>query len=400
MNLINQQFSTFFPTVLKYGRNIIETSLTETIKDMNIKKVLLVSDKGLKQVGVVEKIKNILVEQGLDVSVYAEVEPNPSLQAVHEARDMYLQNNCQLIIGLGGGSSIDAAKGVAVGVVNPGNLNNYGRGMQPIQGPLPPTIIIPTTAGTGSEVTNVAVITDEEAKRKFVLASPYVIPTYAFIDPTMTFTLPQPHIAATGIDALVHAIESYVNNKSQPVSDALAIGAMKMIIEYLPQSYADPTNEEAKAQVLLGSTIAGMAFAMTGTALVHSLSHPMTSHFHVPHGLANAIILPKVIEFNLISDYRKYAEVSYLFNSKYRELSLKEAANKLVEELKAFTKSVDIPEDFSYLGDHITQEDLNRLTKDALNDKGTYPNNKRKATELEVYKLYCCLFPQVKKVLV
>src|SRR5699024_8890629 len=185
-----------------------------------------------------------------------------------------------------------------------------GAGKKDITGPLSPILSIPTTAGTGSEVTPIAVITDSVQKRKFILSSPYLYSKYALIDPTMTYTLPQNIIAETGIDALVHAIETYVNNQTTHISNALSLESIKMIRKYLHKSYADPTNEEAKAQVLLASTIAGMSITVSGTALVHSISHPITSKLGVSHGLANAIILPYIIDFNLMANYKKYAKIA------------------------------------------------------------------------------------------
>lgn len=327
---------------------------------------------------------------------FTEVNPNPETQAVHKGREIYIHGRCEAVVAVGGGSSIDAGKAISVSTVNEGDINNYGRGKRSIAGPIPPLFMIPTTAGTGSEVTNVAVISDPERNKKFVLASPYLYPTCAFIDPILTYSLPQKFIAATGMDALVHSIESYVNNRAQPISDALALEAIKMLRRNLPVSYADPSNEDAKAQVLLASTIAGLSFSMSGTALVHSMSHPVTAWFGVPHGLANAIILPYVIEFNLIANYEKYAEVAYLFDDSLRQLPSYQAAERLIDCLKEFSRKLNIPKDFSYLTIKVTKESIDNLTIDALNERGTFPNNPRKATKDEVSTLYQLLFPQAK----
>lgn len=388
MNLINQQFHLSIPTEIIFGKDVVKEKLPLLLNELKVENILLVCDRELKKIGFMDSLGKNLIENGFHVTEFYEIDPNPSQEAVHKGRDLFIENKCEVIIGLGGGSSIDAAKGIAVAVVNKGDVSNYGRGKNPIEGPLPTTIIIPTTAGTGSEVTNVAVITDYEEKKKFVLASHYVKPNFAIIDPTMTYTLPQSQIASTGIDAMVHCIESFVNNRSQPISDAFALYGFKMLYDYLPISYADPTSEEAKAQVLLGSTIAGLAFANTGTGLVHSLSHPVTSWFNVPHGLANAVILPHVIAFNLIANYGKYAELAYIINPKYRELTKREAAEKLVDELRNYTYSLNIPKDFSYLNIDFDEKTLEGLVHDTLNDKGTFPNNPRRATEREVRELY------------
>ncbi|MFJ5760645.1 iron-containing alcohol dehydrogenase [Neobacillus sp. NPDC093182] len=396
MGLINQKFNSILPTEIVFGKGIVASDLANKLLDLNVQKVLIVSDSGLKNLGIIDGIADSLRVGGVEPFIFAEVEPNPTMEAVHQGRKVYFQHNCTGIVAIGGGSSLDAAKAIAVASVNEGDVNQYGRGKKTIKGPLPPTIMIPTTAGTGSEVTNVAVITDTRQKRKFVLASTYLIPTCAFVDPVMTYSLPPKLIAATGMDALVHSIESYVNNRAQPISDALALEAIKMLRKYLPKSYADPTNEEAKAQVLLASTIAGLSFSMSGTALVHSLSHPMTAWFEVPHGLANAIILPYVMEFNLIANYEKYAEVAYLFEEETRNLSVYKAAEKLVDHLKNFARKLDIPENFNYLSEVIDEEVIEGLTRDAMDDRGTFPNNPRKPSKEEVRALYQQLLPQYK----
>lgn len=397
MSIINKSFQSVFPTEIVFGKGVVEKDLANKLKQFNVSKVLLVSDPGLKGLGLIDQIAGTLKQYKIEAVLFTEVEVNPTSNAVEKGRVIYAQTQCKAVVAIGGGSSIDAGKAIAIAAVNEGDILDYRRGQKEISGPLPPLVMIPTTAGTGSEVTAVSVITDKIKKRKFVLASPYITPKFAFIDPILTYSLPQKHIAATGVDALVHSIESYVNNRSQPISDALALQAIKMILNYLPKSYADPTNEEAKAQVLLASTIAGLSFSVSGTALVHSLSHPMSARFGVPHGLANAIILPYVMKFNLIANYEKYAEVAYLFDEKARGLAPHQAAEKLVDYLRDFTKKLDIPNDFGYLNQKIDDEVIAGLTRDAMDDRGTFPNNPRRATQEDVSNLYLQLFPQYEK---
>jgi alcohol dehydrogenase class IV len=394
MILNNLNFSAWMPTQVVFGLNSVREKLPVEVLNAGCKKPLIVTDQGLVNSGMIDVIVESLSKHNIDPVVFAEVEPNPVASTVHKGGKLFSEEQCDLIIAVGGGSSMDAAKAIAVTINNPGDILDYRRGGKLVQEPLPPIYAIPTTAGTGSEVTAVAVITDPVRKRKFVVASPLVAPKIAFVDPAMTYTLPRHHIAATGMDALVHAIEAYTANRAHPVSDALALEAIRMIREYLPASYSDPTNHEAKAQVLLASTIAGFAIALSGCALVHSMSHAMTAWFHVPHGLANAILLPYVTEFNLIANYEKYANIQLIFDKSSYSLTKYAAAEKLVEELRKFSHSLDIPDDFGYLTANIDDEVISGLADDVLDDRGTFPYNPRKATKEDVINLYKKVFPQ------
>jgi alcohol dehydrogenase class IV len=394
MILNNQNFSAWMPTQIVFGLNSVQKQLPVEVLNAGCKKPLIVTDQGLVKSGVIENIVKSLSKHQIHSVVFSEVEPNPVASTVHKGGKLFSEEQCDLIIAVGGGSSMDAAKAIAVIINNPGDILDYRRGGKPIQESLPLIYAIPTTAGTGSEVTPVSVITDSVIKRKFVVASPRIAPKIAFIDPAMTYSLPRHHIAATGMDALVHAIEAYTTNRAHPIGDGLAVESIRMIREYLPASYSDPTNHEAKAQVLLASTIAGLAFSLSGLSLVHSMSHPMSAWFHVPHGLANAILLPYVIEYNIISNVEKYRNIQLIFDMSSYSLTKYAAAEKLVEELRKFSRSLDIPSDFGYLKIDIDDEVISGLADDALDDRGTLPNNPRKPTKEDIVNLYKKVFPQ------
>lgn len=394
MGLIHQNFSAWMPTQIVFGLNSVQDQLPLEIKNAGCKKPLIVTDQGLVNSGMADGLISNLSKHNLTPVLFAEVEPNPTATTVHKGGKLFLDEQCDLIIALGGGSSMDAAKAIAVTIDNTGNILDYRRGGKTVHGKIPPLFAIPTTAGTGSEVTPVSVISDPIKQRKFVVASPLIAPKIAFVDPAMTYTLPRHIVAATGMDALVHAIEAYTVNRAHPVGDAFALEAIRMIRENLPVSYSDPTNHEAKAQMLLASTLAGCAVVLAGCAVVHSMSHPMSAKFHVPHGLANAILLPYVMEFNLIANYDKYANLQRIFDPSSYGLSKHAAAEKLVEELRKFTRSLDIPNDFGYLNIEIDDDVISGLADDAVDDRGTFPFNPRMTTKEDVVKLYKKTFPQ------
>lgn len=392
--LRNQIFSSSLPTNVKFGVDIVKTELARDIKLENKRKVFIATDAGVVNAGLIEKITSYLTKNEIESVVFSEVEPNPHAETVMLGVSQYTQESCDMIVAIGGGSSMDFAKSVGVMVTHPGHILDYRRGEKPIVNAIPLLFTIPTTVGTGSEVTAVAVVTDPDIGRKFVVASPFLVPKVAFIDPVLTASLPKHHVSATGSDALVHAIESYTSVRANPISDGLALQAIRMIKDNLPASYAHPDNLEARAQVHLASTIAGMAFGLAGLGVVHSCSHPMSAVYNVPHGVANAIILPYVIEYNLISNTKKYADIARIFSP---ELVLKNdqaAAEELVSLLKKFTASIDIPEDFRHLGIEVTEEVIDRLANDAMDDKGTIPANPRKVYKEDVVKIYNRVLPR------
>lgn len=391
--LHNQNFNSCLPTNVRFGLDIVKNELTREIQLANKNRVFIATDEGLVKAGLIEPITSNLIENNIKCIVFSEVEPNPQAETVMRGADLYTQKSCDMIIAIGGGSAMDFAKAVGVMVTHTGHILDYRRGAKPVTDPIPLLIAIPTTVGTGSEATAAAVITDPTAGRKFVVSSPNLIPNVAFIDPVMTATLPKHHVAATGIDALVHALESYTSVRATPISDGLAIQAIRMIQENLPASYAHPNNLEARSQVHLASTMAGMAFSLGGLGLVHACSHPMSAVYHVAHGIANAIILPHVVQYNLIANSKKFADIARVFQT---ELVLKNdqmAADALPDILANFTASVDIPKDFSFLGIDVTDEVIDRLANDAMED-GTIPSNPRKVYKEDVIKIYNKVLPK------
>ncbi|WP_175614842.1 iron-containing alcohol dehydrogenase family protein [Piscibacillus halophilus] len=394
MNL--NEFTFFNPNRISYGVKKLDQTITKEIKRTKKSHAFLATDSGLVQTGMVDRISKLLKDQGVAVHVFSDVEPNPHAGTVMRGVSEYKEHGCDFLLAVGGGSPMDFAKAVGVAVSHEGSVLDYVYGREPIVHKLPLLICVPTTVGTGSEVTSVAVITDEQQERKYVLASPFLTPNLAIVDPTLTLTLPRHVVAATGMDAFVHAIESYTSTLANPITDGIALQAIKMLKEHLLPSYAHPSNMESRSQIHLASTMAGIAFNTAGLGVVHACSHPMSAVFQVPHGLANAIILPKAIEYNLISNYKKYADIARILDSSLNAVSDEQAANALFDLLEKFNEQLDIPTDFSYI-EGVEPEHLEVLTHDALHDQLTIPMNPRKVEKTDIEKIYKTLIPQFNK---
>ena len=303
-----QQFN--FPTVLLYG----QSSLTEgckRIKNFNYKKPLLVTDKTLVSIGLVDKVKKELSAQGIEVVVFDETHPNPIEQDCINGAKVYRDNNCDSVIALGGGSPMDAAKGIMVLATHEGPLAKYDDakgGDQYITNPLPPLVAIATTAGTGSEVGRSGVIIIKETNDKTIIFHPTMLPKLAILEPELTTGLPAPITAATGIDAFTHCLEAYFAKGFHPMADGIAIEGMKLILDNLEIAYKDGKNIEARARMLLAASMGATAF-QKGLGMIHSLAHPLSSECGLHHGLANALMLPDSVAYleaqNLNEDQRQ-----------------------------------------------------------------------------------------------
>ncbi|MDQ0271861.1 iron-containing alcohol dehydrogenase family protein [Cytobacillus purgationiresistens] len=396
MSLINTPFSLKLDTDLKFGFQIVQQELANSIKKAGKKKAFIITDKGLIDSGVVENVTSSLDEAGIDYAVFSDVLPNPPANSVMTGVESFKHEQADMIVALGGGSAMDYAKALAVAATHPGFVLSYSLGGKPIEDILPLLFAIPTTIGTGSEVTIASVITDTDAGRKLVLASPYLIPKSVFVDPSLTLGLPRQHVAATGSDAFVHAVESYVSLPANPFTDALALQAIRMIWDNLPQTYGHDGNLEARAQVHLASTFAGMSFSLGGLGLVHSLSHPMSARYNVPHGLANAILLPHIIEHNLSATPQRYADIARMLDPELHFESVNQAAKALIPLVQEFLQSIDIPDSFGYLDRGFSEEQIEQLAEDAMNDHGTVHNNPKKAVKEDIVKIYQKVLPAMK----
>ena len=295
------------PQNIEFGVGSLK-KLPEILKENNSEHVYLVSDHGLESIGVVKKVQDIVEAGGLTCTTFLDVVPNPTVDVVNASTKMYKESGATSIIALGGGSSMDVAKATGVLATYGGEINDY-EGLYKVPGPIVPMIAIPTTAGTGSEVTASAVITDEAKNFKMSVISYEILPKYAVLDPELIMTAPASIAASCGVDALIHAMEAYVSNFASPFSDAMAEKAMELIGGHLRRFVANRKDEEAACAMMVGSTFAGMAFAWAKLGNVHAMSHPVSAYFHVPHGVANAVILPTVVEYNALADNGRYEKI-------------------------------------------------------------------------------------------
>ena len=367
-------FSYHNPTAIEFGWGAL-ARLPDLVKSVGGRRALVVGDPGVAQAGLVNRVVAALGE-AIPVTTFTDVESDPDARSVDAGVQLARSRECDVIIGIGGGSAMDVAKVIGVMLTNPGNIRDYN-GMGKIGKPGAPVIAIPTTSGTGSELTIWSVLSDKEKKTKFGVGSVLNCARIALLDPELTMSLPPAITAATGIDALTHALESYVNTATQPISEAMSEQSMALIARSLRLAVAQPGNKEARADMLLASTIAAMAFNSTRLGLAHAFAMPLGSRFHIPHGLANAIMLPAVMRFNLPGNLAKFARIAQIFGERTDGLSLREAAERSVIAIEQLQADIGIT---AKLGDfHMTEADLHDVAAEAMLS-GNVAVNPRKPT--------------------
>ncbi|AVP43659.1 iron-containing alcohol dehydrogenase [Bacillus cereus] len=382
-----QEVSEFrMPKSVLYGRNSLE-KLGEQSKKLG-KRAFIVTDTIMEKLGYVEKCIQQLNKKSITVSTYNKVDAEPTNIHVLEALSLCKEEKCDFIIGIGGGSCIDAAKAVAVLYTNGGEVEDYVQKDIEIENNPLPLIAIPTTSGTGSEVTSVAVITNKKTDVKMMMKHPSFIPKVAIIDPVLTSSLPPQITAATGIDALCHAIEAYISKVSQPLTDVLALSAIESIMKYLRIAYEDGRNMEAREAMMIASLQAGIAFSNASVTLVHGMSRPVGALFHVPHGISNAILLPTVLEFTKTSAMKRLAKIGRSLNKDLYSNSDEEVADYTLGEIKKLCFDLRIPNLKEYGIDEIEFENaISKMASDAI-ESGSPANNPRVPSYDEIKELY------------
>ncbi len=358
-------------TSLHYGRGA-GAEIGDRLAALGVTRALLISDPGLEAAGAVGTVSAWIGAAGIGLEVYAQTQPNPTTTNVHEAAELFEATGCDGIVGLGGGSSMDCAKGVGIIVRNGGRIGDY-RGADLVGTRVPPLVCMPTTCGTGSEVTSVAVITDPELDFKLVIVSPNIAPDVGLVDPDLVASAPSAVIASTGIDALAHAVESYVNRGSDPVLDALNIAAIRMIGENLRTAVAD-REPDAVAQVTLASMMAGVAFNINGNAIVHAASTPVTARHHVPHGVANGIFLPSGLDAIRAGCAAKLGAVAEALGESIAGLSEAEAADRGIAAVRALCADIGIPATLREWGVEPADVDIPQLVEDAMKSRNIPTN--------------------------
>ncbi|WP_299333076.1 iron-containing alcohol dehydrogenase [Haloplanus sp.] len=345
-----------------------------------------------------DTVVDVLDAAGVDAAVYTDVRPDPTVENIEAAYDLYDRRDCDLIVTLGGGSSIDTGKGAGILATNKGSIREFGvdrAGYEGVPEPTPPLIAVNTTAGTGSEATRSVVVSDESTSTKFLIVSANVVPDVAIEDPELTVSLPRSHTAFTGIDALTHAIEAYVSVKSYGVPDGYAEAAMERIARSLPVAWANGDNLSARADVMVGQLQAGQAFTNASVALVHGLARPLGAQLHLPHGLANGLILPYVVDFSAVAAPEKYADIARILGVADADDTTREAADAAVDGVLRLCEDVSLTGYLDSFGEVPPREAyldvVDDMAQDAI-DSGSPANNPRKPTRGELVDLYLTIY--------
>lgn len=354
-------------------------------KSLGGQKVLIVTDPGVAGVGLVEKIQEALISEKLIVGIFDRVELEPPARVIDECADLIRKEGYDLIIGLGGGSSLDTAKGASVMATNKGKVLDYA-GMDVVPNRGLPKILLPTTGGSGAEVTRVFAVTDEVDKTKKVVYSNYNLAEIAILDPLLTVSLPARITAETGIDALAHAMESYASVNATPFSDILSIEAIRLISENLPLAYAKGENIEARSNMIFAATLAGLAWPSGGLGAVHGLSYVLETEFNLGHAKACSIMLPHVIAFNKIGNLHKYGQIGQAMGESIEGLSAYDAAEKSISAVKRLLWSVNIS--FRLAGYGVSKESLPKLVEGGMKQARLFVPNPRNLTEDDVKDIY------------
>ena len=360
--------------------------LPGVIARLGFKKAMIVTDKGLIQYGVAKMVSDVLDEAAIPYEIYSEVKPNPTVTNVQMGVEAFKQSGADCLVARGGGSAMDTAKGIGIIINNPEFADVVSlEGVAPTKRKSVPIIALPTTAGTAAETTINYVIIDEEKQKKMVCVDPNDIPCCSIVDAELMYSLPKGTTAATGLDALTHAIEGYITKGAWEMSDMFEIEAIRMINKYLRTAVFEPTNPVGRNGMAVAQYIAGMAFSNVGLGVVHGMAHPMGSLFDIPHGVANAMLLPTIMEFNAPVCLDKYVEIAKAMGA-YREgMSKEEAADAACKAVRDLAIEVGIPQHLTEIG--IKEEDIPALAEQAITDVCT-PGNPREVTKEDIIALY------------
>ena len=385
-----KDFGFIIPQNCQFGMGALK-KLPDFLKAAGSTKVMLISDRMLEEIGVVDKVRKILADGGLEYAEYLDVVGNPTTDIVKAACEKYVAEKCNGLLAVGGGSPMDVAKAVGVVAKFGGDIGDY-EGVGKVPGKIDTLICVPTTAGTGSEVTVASVITDTKRNYKLSVLGPQISPDYAVLDPELIMTAPASVAAACGVDALIHAMESYINTDANPFSKAMAEAAMSLIGGNIRAFVGNRGNADAACAMMLGSCFAGIAFANNRLGDIHAMSHPVSAFFNVPHGVANAVLMPKIFEFNAICADERYAKIyEYVTGKKAGEDFVPQMCCDALAQLNA---DLGIPAHFADVaqvkangGAARFEELIPQMAIDAMKS-GNVTVNPRKTTVKDVEALY------------
>ncbi len=373
----------FLPTRNLFGEDSVQEAGT-LLKSLGGKKAMIVTDAFLATSGMAEDIREILTDAGVESVIFGGAEPNPKDTNVEDGLKEFQANACDSIISLGGGSSHDCAKAIALVASNGGNIRDY-EGVDKSTNPLCPMIAINTTAGTASEITRFCIITDTSRHVKMAIVDWRVTPQIAINDPKLMVGMPPSLTAATGMDALTHAIEAYVSTDANPLTDAAAQMAITMITQYLPKAVANGVYMKARDKMAYGQYLAGIAFNNASLGYVHAMAHQLGGFYNLPHGVCNAILLPHVEEFNLIGNANRFRDIAKAMGENIDGLSTMEAARKAIAAIRQLSSQVGIPENLRSLG--VKEEDFEIMAENAMKDVCQL-TNPRKATKEQIIGIF------------
>lgn len=366
------------------GAGALEQAPSE-LGRLKARKILVVTDPGLVAAGIAGRLEKLLTQAGLSWSRFDAVEPDPSIETALRAAESAREAGADLILGLGGGSALDVAKVAAVLATQSTPIETmFGLDQIPEEGLN--TVLIPTTAGTGSEVTPIAILSDHRDKLKKGIVSPKLLPNAAILDPVLTVGLPPAVTAATGMDALIHALEAYTSRNATPLSDLLAREAMRRIYGNLRKAFADGEDLAARANMLEGSLLAGMAFANAGVTAVHAFAYPIGAEFHIPHGIANSIMLPAVLEFNLMGNLEKFGHIAEIFGEPVDGANVRERARRALRAIEELMEDLQVPRRLRDFG--VTEDHLPNLAAGVMNVTRLLANNPRRITREDAESIY------------
>lgn len=371
----------FVSSNVVFGKDAAK-KLPEILKEYKAKNVMVVYDAGVKMAGIATKVLGEIEKADVKVTVFDGVIPNPTNEVVEEAAEIAKKENIDVFVAVGGGSSIDLTKAVNILMTNPGPIGQYG-GIGMVKEDVLPLIAIPTTAGTSSEITNVVALTDTEAVCKYVIIDNKIVADRVIADPEFTRTMPPSVTAATGMDAITHAVESYISNMATPLTEYHSLKGLQIFYENLPKAVADGNDMHAREQMMLGCIIAGFGFSNANLGLVHGIAHTLSAHFHLAHGMANATVLPYVMEYNADSCPEKMVELAKAIQLPVSG-NLDEDKLLLSKELLKLTKTLGIK---TLLEQGIKEEDLSMLADDVLKEPVLGFNPKQGVTKEDVLNI-------------
>jgi alcohol dehydrogenase len=364
MAMADQTYGFYIPTVSLMGVGSSKET-GDQVKALGAKKALLVTDKGISGIGMADQIKQQVEKAGVSVVIFDGAEPNPTDKNVHDGLKVYQDNQCDAIISLGGGSSHDCAKGIGMVATNGGHIRDC-EGVNKTSKPMPPFVAINTTAGTASEMTRFCIITNTDTKVKMAIVDWRCTPNIAINDPVLMVGKPAALTAATGMDALTHAVEAYVSTIATPITDACAIKAIELIADYLRPAVANGQNLEARDKMAYAEYLAGMAFNNASLGYVHAMAHQLGGFYNLPHGVCNAILLPSVCEFNMIANPKRFADIAVAMGENIKNLSDVDAAAKGIAAIRKLSADIGIPAGLKKLD--VKETDLRIMAENAKKD--------------------------------